>query len=138
MKNIVACHGKLCALRLVQFHHAHFFLVCSKCCSIWFVMVPSVPPTLVHSCSYFFHPCSLKFTLVQTTVHWSSLKLSTVHSWSIFFPVVHSSSPLFPFSQSCSFWFTQDPCNSPVFTVVHSSSLWFTLVHSRSLRFTLA
>ena len=128
-----------------------FFLVCSKC-SIWFVIVPSIPHTLVHSCRYFFHSCSLMFTLVHITVlyivfHSSYLLFTLGQSYSLLFTLVHC--VLSP-DLTCTLLFTLvHPCSLSL-SLVHFSllripethychlfSLLYTLVCSRSLRFTL-
>ena len=98
-----------------------FFLVYSKC-SIWFVIVPSVPSTLVHSCTYFFHPCSHYCTLLFTVVISCSL---FGQSFPLLFALVHTVHSPDP---TCSLLFTLVPFVSGVFILVHSRSLQFTIV----------
>ena len=107
-----------------------FFLVYSKC-SIWFVIVPSVPSTLVHSCTYFFspmftqvHPCSHYCTLLFTVVICCLLFQSLV-SLPLLFTLVHTVHSPAP---TCSVLFTLVPLTSVVFILVHSRSLQITIV----------
>ena len=90
VKNFIACHGQLCALRLVQFHHTYFFfsILNVPSGSLLFHLFHLPLFTLVPTFFTHVDSSSPLFTLLYIALHCSYLLFTL---WSVFPPVVHSS-----------------------------------------------